>query len=38
MQHRMEAGLKKYAGNDVQIINYAVYAVKGCSQKRKIII
>ena len=28
MQHRMEAGLKKYAGNDVQIINYAVYAVK----------
>lgn len=27
MQHRMEAGLRKYAGNDVQIINYAVYSV-----------
>ena len=28
MQHRMEAGLRKHAGNDVQIINYAVYAAK----------
>lgn len=25
MQHRMEAGLRKYIGNDIQIINYAVY-------------
>lgn len=28
MQHRMEAGLRKYVGNDVQIINYAVYSAK----------
>lgn len=26
MQHRMEAGLRKYVDDDVQIINYAVYA------------
>lgn len=26
MQHRMEAGLRKYVGNDIQIINYAVYS------------
>lgn len=28
MQHRMEAGLRKYVGNDAQIINYAVYSAK----------
>lgn len=28
MQNRMEAGLKKYVGNDIQIINYAVYSAK----------
>lgn len=28
MQHRMEAGLRKYADNDIQIINYAVYSIK----------
>lgn len=28
MQHRMEAGLRKHIGNDVQIINYAVYSAK----------
>lgn len=28
MQHRMEAGLRRYVGNDVQIINYAVYSAK----------
>lgn len=28
MQHRMEAGLRKYVNNDVQIINYATYSVK----------
>lgn len=28
MQHRMEAGLRKHAGNGVQIINYAVYSAK----------
>ena len=28
MQHRMEAGLRKYVGGDVQIINYAVYSAK----------
>lgn len=28
MQHRMEAGLRKYVDNDVLIINYAVYAAK----------
>lgn len=28
MQHRMEAGLRKYAGNDIRIINYAVYAAR----------
>lgn len=28
MQHRMEAGLRKYVNNDVQIINYAVYSAK----------
>lgn len=27
MQHRMEAGLRKHAGNDIQIINYAAYSV-----------
>ena len=26
MQNRMDAGLKKYVGNDIQIINYAVYS------------
>ena len=26
MQHRMEAGLRKYAEEDVQIINYAAYS------------
>ncbi len=25
MQHRMEAGLRKYVGEDIQIINYATY-------------
>lgn len=25
MQHRMEAGLRKYVGEEIQIINYAVY-------------
>lgn len=28
MQRRMEAGLQKYVGSEVQIINYAVYAAK----------
>ena len=28
MQHRMEAGLRKYADPDLTIINYAVYAAK----------
>lgn len=28
MQRRMEAGLRKYAGPDVQIINYAVYSAR----------
>lgn len=28
MQHRMEAGLRKYVNGDVQIINYAVYSAK----------
>lgn len=28
MQHRMEAGLRKYVGSDVLIINYAVYSAK----------
>jgi len=28
MQYRMEAGLRKYVDNDVQIINYAVYSAK----------
>lgn len=28
MQHRMEAGLKKYVDSSVQIINYAVYSAK----------
>lgn len=28
MQHRMEAGLRKYAEDNIQIINYAVYAAK----------
>lgn len=28
MQHRMEAGLRKYVDDDVQIINYAVYSAK----------
>lgn len=28
MQRRMEAGLKKYTGDRVQIINYAVYSAK----------
>lgn len=28
MQYRMEAGLRKYVGSNVQIINYAVYSVK----------
>lgn len=28
MQNRMEAGLKRYVGNDIQIINYAVYSAK----------
>lgn len=28
MQHRMEAGLRKYVEEDVQIINYAVYSAK----------
>lgn len=28
MQRRMEAGLRKYVEDDVQIINYAVYSVK----------
>ncbi len=28
MQHRMEAGLRKYISNEVQIINYAVYSAK----------
>lgn len=28
MQHRMEAGLRKYVGKSVQIINYAAYSVK----------
>lgn len=26
MQHRMEVGLRKYIGNDIQSINYAVYS------------
>lgn len=26
MQNRMEAGLRKYIGNDIQIINYAIYS------------
>ena len=28
MQHRMEAGLRKYVGEDINIINYAVYSAK----------
>lgn len=28
MQRRMEAGLKKYVGEDIKIINYAVYSAK----------
>lgn len=28
MQYRMEAGLRKYVSDDIQIINYAVYAAK----------
>lgn len=28
MQHRMEAGLRKYTGDSVTIINYAAYAAK----------
>lgn len=28
MQYRMEAGLRKYVGNDVQIVNYAAYSAK----------
>lgn len=28
MQHRMEAGLKKYTDSNVQIINYAVYSTR----------
>ena len=28
MQHRMEAGLRKYVGSEVKIINYAVYSAK----------
>lgn len=28
MQHRMEAGIRKYVGEDVTIINYAVYQAK----------
>ena len=28
MQYRMEAGLRKYVGNDIQIINYAAYSAK----------
>lgn len=28
MQHRMEAGLRKYVSSDVQIINYAAYQAK----------
>lgn len=28
MQHRMEAGLRKYVDDTVQIINYAVYSAK----------
>lgn len=28
MQHRMEAGLRKHAGEDVNIINFAVYSAK----------
>ena len=28
MQYRMEAGLRKYVGDEVRIINYAVYAAK----------
>lgn len=28
MQHRMEAGLRKYVDDNIQIINYAVYSAK----------
>lgn len=28
MQHRMEAGLRKYAGEDIKIINFAAYSAK----------
>lgn len=28
MQHRMEAGIRKYVGEDIKIINYAVYSAK----------
>lgn len=36
MQHRMEAGLRKYA-EDIQIINYAVYAAKVIVQNHKLV-
>lgn len=32
MQHRMEAGLRKYVGDTVTIINYAVYSAKVIAQ------
>lgn len=36
MQHRMEAGLRKYVESDVQIINYAVYSAKVTADEDKL--
>lgn len=33
MQHRMEAGLRKYISDDIQIINYAVYSARVIVEK-----
>ena len=37
MQHRMEAGLRKYVNDDMQIINYAVYSAKVIVENNELI-
>ena len=37
MQRRMEAGLRKYIGSEVQIINYAAYEAEVVAEEEKIV-